>query len=581
MDANEEKARGRRLKWIVGVLGAFVGILAAVGVAAPAVLNARGAGWFERWYAQTYHGRIGVETLALDWREPQSVDGVELFDPDGALVATGRMTMPPLFDWVRSRFQRFGRIDLELALEVARDAEGLTNLERAIEPREPVDDEPLVLGDLAVELHVHVTELAFTDAASALALQFEDVDVDLKIAPGDPVALRLSGVDSTGAAIELGADVFAAPNEAFRPVRAELSCAIQNLAPAAWLGSYAGLVGPEPLALDVRALFADSDRTVSIVTSQADLKLALDAQIHRAPFELPGLAATEDGSWDVELAADGTVPSALLDRALELDGLVAGALGPAIGTQLGLHWQGVELADAVAPVDVRVEAGPTSVALSGALERGRFRAIDDQGLVAVLDWTPFVADRIVAPLVPIAGAIDRNVTAGPIRLTLSELDCAVPARIDDLKANVGLRLGPATFAFLPGIAEELSLARPLQLSESRLLSMTLDGARVAYPEFQLDVGDVQLPLQGTFDLATRTLAFDGSLPAKLVAGDLKRKLGPAADLLGELALGFSIAGTPERPLVTVRRPEINVDSAEDLLRGGLKDLLETGLPKKR
>lgn len=576
--ASEDPAARPRRSWrgrlVVGAFGLLGGAVAALVALAPTLANDHGSELAEDWFAARFRGRLDLGEITLAWFRPGAIDGLVLSDPDGVEVASGSLALPSVRDLVPALFGRVGSLRARLDVALVRDREGRTNLERALERRDGGAHADLVRGDLELALAIEGERWAVRDQASGRALELEQVEASLVVAPDEPIVLRGSGRERSGARVDFGADVFAAPDVAFAPQRIELALDADGVSPAAWLGRPAA---PERVACSLRGLLAPDARTLDLTVRGDGLDVGLGVRIAAAPFDLPGLPASDDGSWDVELDARGTLPSRLVDVGLGLDGWVAGVLGPSITVALDANARGTGAADARVPLTVGVRAGVARIDWSGRIDARRLRAGGDDGLTATLVWSPAVRDRLVRPLMPLARGLERDPSAGPLTLRLREVDCGLPLALDDVTAELELALGSLTFGLPPALADELGLDRALTLPGSDPVELRLERGVAHYPGLRLELDGQRLPLSGRYDLTSRAVELAGSLPAALVTTKLVERLGPLASLLGSaVRLDFTIGGTEERPLLRLHPPEVG----GGLFGGGLRDVLETSLPPK-
>jgi hypothetical protein len=93
-------------------------------------------------FGQRCAGRLEIGELQLAWRERQSLRGVRLIDPQGTPVGEVSLELPSLLELLRSDGVRLGRITAQLEARLVADDSGITNLQRALEPRSTAPTQP-------------------------------------------------------------------------------------------------------------------------------------------------------------------------------------------------------------------------------------------------------------------------------------------------------------------------------------------------------------------------------------------------------------------------------------------------------
>jgi hypothetical protein len=124
----------RFVRWGAIALGLLLVLLAVVVFVFPSMLANAARGFVERAVAERLHGRVALGELELAWSSPQTLHSVELFDPEGKRVLAATIVAPSLRQLLDG--EQLGRARIELEADLVADDFGVTNLERALAPRE-------------------------------------------------------------------------------------------------------------------------------------------------------------------------------------------------------------------------------------------------------------------------------------------------------------------------------------------------------------------------------------------------------------------------------------------------------------
>lgn len=136
----------RRRRWPKVVLAILVLVLIGGGVliaAAPSIASAVAPGYIEAAAAKEITGSIKVKKVSLGWGGPMTVGPIELLDDKGkqvgiveAKVAPGLWTIVSERWWSKKNLD-VGVVEVSGSLEVVKEADGSSNLDRATAPRGP------------------------------------------------------------------------------------------------------------------------------------------------------------------------------------------------------------------------------------------------------------------------------------------------------------------------------------------------------------------------------------------------------------------------------------------------------------
>jgi len=211
-------AQTRTRRRLVAIVGASaVGLVALVLLAAPLVAGATAPGIIADAASSGIAGRVEVDRVRLGWFRGQVVEDARLFDPDGDRVASVDVRVDRGLLGVLLGGLDVGVVELSGRAEIVRDADGVTNLERAVAPaagaasdpgdeREPGDAEPIrVPASLRAEIDITALNITYADPALLAAsggtigvVKAADLTGRLRIGGGD-IGVRLDGDVRTAA----------------------------------------------------------------------------------------------------------------------------------------------------------------------------------------------------------------------------------------------------------------------------------------------------------------------------------------------------------------------------------------------
>lgn len=620
------------VKLLLGVLGLLLGGLLGLGAMAPGLASKHGAEYVQDWFAERYRGTLEVGALDLAWRRLQTVERLEIHGLEGERILTAKVVLAPLLDLVRGRGHALGTIEVELEGELVQYEDGTTNLSRALEAREPEDTgdtgdtgEQSASSELPeLDLVAHITRLVLTDAGGARPpVVLVDTRLDVAVQPGGSLSVRLDGglgEGRGGGALELAADIVPGPGGPANPVRIELHATGAGLVvepyvtaflqrpaePSRDPGAQPGAAPPTrlvvprellaPLGLELDALLTGEARDFTLGLSSAASTLDVSGSILAGPLPLPGLDPAADAPWDVELKGRATGwATELVDALAEQDGLLSDVFGSSLDLGFELHFQGTDLSDCSAPLELSLDSPNAALTLSGSLDQGRFVSGEGRGLSVAMGLTPLVEERVVGSLLPMLvlpegarrvglGTLGQGAVAErgerPVRVSFTDLRYGLESGLADLSGSLSLELGAIDLTFLPGIRSGLELPLSFNIPAGTSFGMQLVDGLVNYEQLPIRIKGRPLPLAGSFDLSTRKFDLQGSLPASLWSKELEKRLGVSGAALAQgLELPFSIGGSPESPRVSLARPDLS-DVVGDSLREGLRGELEKALGDK-
>jgi hypothetical protein len=156
------RARRRRALWIAASLVAVVLVLVAM---LPMLLSTgAGASMIAGMIDDSIAGSVTIDSLSLRWFGGQQVGGLTLLDPEGQPVLTAERAATELSLWraIRGNLSLGETVIAGVAAQIVRGADGLTNLQRAVESTRPPSDEPARLppslhGTVKVEGRANVS----------------------------------------------------------------------------------------------------------------------------------------------------------------------------------------------------------------------------------------------------------------------------------------------------------------------------------------------------------------------------------------------------------------------------------------
>ncbi len=205
---------GCAFKGPLGCLFFLIGALGALVLLGPFLVGRFGPRYVEEAFNEATAGSVEIDRLSLSWGARQELANLILRDPAGGRVLTANVSLPSLLDLGRAGWAAgpqgdpgrasLGRTRIELDLDLVMEADGRTNLEKALEAKWPSDPGPrrgggtggdFELGSLPrAEVEVAVRRLRWRDErAGAPPEVFEVEDFELRLESLAGGALRVRG----------------------------------------------------------------------------------------------------------------------------------------------------------------------------------------------------------------------------------------------------------------------------------------------------------------------------------------------------------------------------------------------------
>jgi hypothetical protein len=308
-------ASKRKSKILLLALGLLLG-LALLGVLAPTLLSGVVARRIEAEFGQRCAGRLEVGELRLAWRERQSLRGARLIDPQGTPVGEVSLELPSLLELLQSDGVRLGRITAQFEARLVADDNGITNLQRALQPRQSATDEmpesdaaaaektePFDPQQLEFEFILQAPSVAWSDTATRAAgadFELRDLWFRVRAERGKALDLELRGAVSGGGALQGRAQVEGLRNDPRQPfarvladfdIRGLASGLIDGITQGG--GEVSQLLGPSlDLALHVEAQGLESGSArIGLTSERAQLNFA--ASLRERVLSLEGERGAE------------------------------------------------------------------------------------------------------------------------------------------------------------------------------------------------------------------------------------------------------------------------------------------------
>lgn len=288
-------------KTALGCTAFGLGCLAMLILLLPTMLGGTAAKISREAFAEEFHGTIAIEDVGLAWFGEQHATGVVVFDPDKKQVARASIVLPSLAHLLRSGKTNIGRVVVELDADLVQDDAGITNLQRALEPRvKPMELPPsqghdargfdLVdwLSRLDLDLEVKSKRLSWSDVDTRrVALPFEVRDFLARVTarPGAAIVVHAGGriVAEQPGALELDAklDGPMSSQSAWPFARVDATVRVENFS-TAMIDGIANLQGDLKEVLGERftlkaqvvgATLSSGDVDVSLASERAEIKL--------------------------------------------------------------------------------------------------------------------------------------------------------------------------------------------------------------------------------------------------------------------------------------------------------------------
>lgn len=185
------------------ILGGLIVVVVLLVVFAPALIASLGKGSVESAISDTIKGSVTIDSLSLSWLGGQSIEGLELRDPDGNRVVT--------IGSVDTNLTLLGALQGDLNLgktvlggvdgDIKLDADGVSNLQKAIalvEPAPETDEPAAVPPSLAIDAMITKAKIVVTPHDGEPAT-LSDLDISAGITSmTDPVTFNATGKTSQG-----------------------------------------------------------------------------------------------------------------------------------------------------------------------------------------------------------------------------------------------------------------------------------------------------------------------------------------------------------------------------------------------
>ncbi|MCC6409941.1 MAG: hypothetical protein IT453_22495 [Planctomycetes bacterium] len=535
----------RFLKWAAIGLGALLVVLALAVFVFPSALANASRGWIESAFAERFHGTVVLGELELAWSGPQTIRSVEVFDPEGKKVLATTIVAPSLRQLLDRK--QLGKARIELEADLVADDAGVTNLERALAPREPAKSAPdaadgsseptdwrKTLAEFDVEVELVSKRITWSDARTRAAgrpIALANLAATAKLAHGEKVDLAFAAdlVDDAPRPLKLDATVshpFAAPGAATPPTLA-LSADLREL-PTGLIDGLAGLGGRLTRVLGPQVSVTAKGNGTATAGS---LEFALDAPRARVAGNVTladgVLRGVDDRALSAEVEVDQGVLDAFVSPSLPPGLVLERPTGPRVVVQVeGLSVELAKLLDALA-------RGEDVVALALGTSRG--------GVLAELgDWRVRDAARgldVGVQALRVGGALGATLALG-----------APPSDAASAAAEVSFVL----------VGSNEPVALQLGLVDAREALGVANGGGLQFASWTLDARAIPPALLAAFGApATEGLGLQGkgsvalaprATPGPFTAQDLER-----LDASGELALSAGrVALSPDLALGNTR-----------------------------
>lgn len=257
-------------KILLIVAGAVVG-LGAIGVLlTPTIAGSIGPGMIESAASKQIKGSVKVGKLSVGWFSDTSVGPVEVRDPSGRLAAKLDVTAPVSLwkvvseSWWSAKRLNVGTVQLAGMIDLERDASGKTNLEAAVEPKQPATPQPAKpqgggLEALKAGLKITNLDIALHDKLADGTL---GPDMGVKNIKGD------AEIEFGGPALKLLANLTGAPASQ-SPGGSDMRVKVDAQATSTGPKFDAGAIDKMNVKADVAAI------PVAVVDALADMRGAL------------------------------------------------------------------------------------------------------------------------------------------------------------------------------------------------------------------------------------------------------------------------------------------------------------------
>lgn len=517
----------RRRRWPrrVGVGGGLVGLLVVVAVALlPTLAGSKVArGLIASQINGRIPGSVSIAGITARWRGGQRIEGVALRDPQGVEVLTlGSLDLPDAGLWGLVRGARdLGAVTLTgLRLEVVKDAQGRTNLEKA-------------LGS----------------GGAGAERAGEEVPDD---APGDANTAENTGdgLEAWGVDLTLS-DVVVGYRE---PGRAPLGVTLST----GWV------------ALDKGGVQANFESAVTVGQGQGMIAGAVEG----------GLDALASRGWTGSVAAVD-LPLAAIDLWVGADGYLAAALGDLAGFTVSLDQWSPDTGGGIV-VSAATAAG-TGGELR-LIDDGQTLRLSEEATFALVqtpelsDKITRLINPVLMPAV-VSATQPLKITLDPEAFSIGSRGFDWSAVHAGLRLDVGtVAVLPSREPFA-GLVQQLQSfgflkAASLYDLEVQPIALTIAGGEFRYLPQHYKLDDVTLTFDGVLSMTDRVL------DVRLVPGGREIERDPLIRSL--VGAGVKISGTLDDPTVELGAltDAFSKEKISDTLFGALGGLLQRELGKK-
>lgn len=290
----QKRQRRRRRRRILLITGGSLLLLFLILIAiAPTVAGSFAPGIIERKAGEQIAGTVRVKDASFGWFGPQKITGFELRAPkEGVVVAANIEVGKGLFGFLTGNLD-LGTVTLTgVKVDVVKRADGSTNLQDAVAPKKqaattPAKDsgETRIPDSLKARVVARKMQVAFTDLShggregSPTAL-IKNVDMDLTLAPGEPLKLSfdadaISGQQMGKIALDVDAQKLIRKDGLIQPARATVDASVELIGlPLALADALADL----PEGASIRAGVGETiDVTIKAKGSLDDARAQLSA----------------------------------------------------------------------------------------------------------------------------------------------------------------------------------------------------------------------------------------------------------------------------------------------------------------
>lgn len=172
----------------LGCFGFVCGMVTVLSIALPTMLDGRASQWVEFGFAEAFEGDLRFGETTLSWFGTQSFEDVELFAPDGELVASVSATTRGLVPLMERGFQSFGQTDVEARVALVRYEDGTWNFERALTLSDSQEEPEFEISGGGRDLF---------DYEGELTLRIPMLTIEDRMAGGPDRKLRIGDVSIT------------------------------------------------------------------------------------------------------------------------------------------------------------------------------------------------------------------------------------------------------------------------------------------------------------------------------------------------------------------------------------------------